>query len=507
MSGNKSDTTCKIPKEYSFEDIENYLEKYVALNAASVLFEWDQETGAPADSIEYTAKTIGILADLRYNTIVNKEFETILNSLKSKSEFDKLTSNQQSQINEISKEYEQLSVISKEDYRRYNELTSRSMSAWERAKETNDYSVFAPYLKEIINYQKKFAKLRSKDGMKLYDVLLKDYEEDYDTKKLDEFFEPIKSATIELLKKVKENQDIDKSYNFREYDVEKQREFCEFLSNYLGMDMNRGVIAQSAHPFTTNLHNHDVRITNHYYKDNLESAIFSAIHETGHALYEQGVDDEITQTVIGEGTSMGMHESQSRFYENIIGKNKVFWEPIYPKLVEMFPEQLNSVSLDQFIDGINKVDPGLIRTESDELSYVLHIIIRYEIEKMIFEEDVDVDKLPDIWNDKYEEYLGIRPESDREGILQDVHWSDGSFGYFPSYAIGNAVAAQIYYHIKKNMPFEEYLREGKLDKIREYLRDNIHRFGKKKSLEEILKDLTGEGLDSKYYIQYINDKW
>ena len=499
MTGNK--------EKNFFNDLENYLEKYVALNAASVLFEWDQETAAPVDSIEYTAKTIGILADLRYNTIVNKEFKTILNRIKSKSEFDKLSPNQQCQVNEIAKEYEQLSVISKEDYRRYNELTSRSMAAWQRAKDANDFGVFAPYLKKLIEYQKKFASLRSKDGMKLYDVALKDYEEDYDTEKLDEFFEPIKKATIKLLEEVKDSKEIDKSYNFLEFDLEKQRQFCEFLSKYLGMDMDRGIIGESAHPFTTNLHNHDVRITNHFYKNNLESAIFSAIHETGHALYEQGIDDEITQTVIGEGTSMGMHESQSRFYENVIGKNKAFWEPIYPKLVETFPEQLKEVSLDRFIQGINKVEPGLIRTESDELTYALHIIIRYEIEKMIFEEDVDVEKLPDIWNDKYEEYIGIRPENDSEGILQDVHWSDGSFGYFPSYAIGNAVAAQIYYHIKEAIPFEDYLREGRLDEIREYLRCNIHRFGKKKSLEEILKDLTGEGLDSKYYIQYINDKW
>ena len=466
---------------YTFSDLEEYLEKYVALNEASVLFEWDQETEAPSKSTDYTARTIGVIADMRYNILINDKVEEIIAFLKDKTEFNKLTENQQCQLVEIEKEYERLNAISKEDYRRYNELVSRSMSAWSRARDNNDFSIFAPYLSEVIELQKRFAKLRSKDGMKPYDVLLKDYEEDYDTEKLDAFFEPIKEATVKLLKEAVANSDCDKSYNFQKFDVDKQRQFCEFLSEYLGMDMERGVIAQSAHPFTTNLHKNDVRITNHYYENNLESAIFSAIHETGHALYEQGIDEEITQTVIGEGLSMGMHESQSRFYENIIGKNKNFWLPIYPKLVQMFPEQLKDVDLDAFIKGFNKVEPGLIRTESDELSYVLHIIIRYEIEKMIFAGEVEVEDLPKVWNDKYEEYLGIRPNNDSEGILQDIHWSDGSFGYFPSYAIGNAIAAQLYYHIKENIPFDEYLAEGKLDKIRDYLDENIHRYGKKKT--------------------------
>lgn len=493
--------------KYTFDDLEGILEKYIALNEAGVLFEWDQETGAPAMSNEYTAKTIGVLADLRYNILVSEDIKNILKYYKNKTEYNKLTENQRCQLEEVEKEYERISSISNEDYRKYNELVSRSMVAWGKAKENKDFEIFAPYLKEIIQYQKKFAAARCKEGMKPYDVLLKDYEEDYDMEKLDAFFEPIKEATVELLKEATANSNCDKSYNFKLYDINKQRKFCEFLSKYLGMDMERGVIAQSEHPFTTNLHNHDVRITNHYYEDNLESAIFSAIHETGHALYEQGIDDEITQTVIGEGLSMGMHESQSRFYENIVGKNINFWIPIYPKLVELFPKQLEDVDVETFVKGFNKVEPGLIRTESDELSYVLHIIIRYEIEKMIFADEVKVEDLPQVWNDKYEEYLGIRPKDDSEGILQDVHWSDGSFGYFPSYAIGNAIAAQLYYSIREQIPFDKYLLEGKLDKIREYLKENIHKYGKKKTTEEILKSITKEGLDSKYYIRYINDKW
>ena len=225
----------------------------------------------------------------------------------------------------------------------------------------------------------------------------------------------------------------------------------------MGFDFTKGVIGESAHPFTTNLHNHDVRISNHFYENNLESAIFSAIHETGHAMYEMGIEDEITLTLIGTGTSMGMHESQSRFWENVIGRSEAFWKPIYPKLQDTFPEQLGEVSLKQFIKGCNKIEPGLIRTDADELSYCLHIMVRYELEKKLISGKCKVKQLEELWADQYEELLGVRPQNAAEGVLQDIHWAGGDLGYFPSYAIGTAVAAQIYYHLKEVMPLEQYL--------------------------------------------------
>jgi carboxypeptidase Taq len=235
--------------------------------------------------------------------------------------------------------------------------------------------------------------------------------------------------------------------------------------------------------------------------------MFSIIHEGGHALYEMNIDDSLTQTLVGTGASMGMHESQSRFYENIIGRSEAFWAPIYNKLVDTYPENLKNISLEHFIKGINKAEPSLIRTEADELSYPLHIIIRYEIEKMIFSGEADVEKLPQLWNKKYEEYLGISPQNDAEGILQDTHWSFGEFGYFPSYAIGSAVASQLYAKILDLMPFEDYLREGNLTPIREFLRDNIHKYGATKNTNQILKDVTGEEFNPDYYIDYLKNKY
>ena len=224
-------------------------------------------------------------------------------------------------------------------------------------------------------------------------------------------------------------------------------------------------------------------------------------------MYEMGIEDEITLTLIGTGTSMGMHESQSRFWENVIGRSEAFWKPIYPKLQDTFPEQLGEVSLKQFIKGCNKIEPGLIRTDADELSYCLHIMVRYELEKKLISGKCKVKQLEELWADQYEELLGVRPQNAAEGVLQDIHWAGGDLGYFPSYAIGTAVAAQIYYHLKEVMPLEQYLEEGNLTPIRDYLKEHIYQYGKRKSTNEILKEMTGEEFTADYYIKYLEEKY
>lgn len=492
----------------TFEKLQSFLDKAMALQTARNLFEWDDQTLAPFEAADYTSKVSGILADEYMKCLNNDDVKKLVKKLQEENEQEELTLKEKAIIKELNKTIEELESIPPQEYREFNELTSLSNRAWTKAKKDNDYSYFAPYLKRVIEYKKKFAGYRAKKGQKPYEVLLKDFEECFGIKDLDVFFEKIKQEIIPLLKQVAKRADtIDKSYNFLKYDVNKQREFCRYLSGYLGFDFNKGVIAESAHPFTLSLHNHDVRITNKFIENNLESAMFSAIHETGHALFEMNIDDSLTQTPAAAGISMGMHESQSRFYENIIGRSEVFWAPIYQKLVDTYPENLKSITLEHFIKGINKSEPSLIRTEADELSYPLHIIIRYEIEKMIFSGEADVDKLPELWNKKYEEYLGLTPANDSEGILQDTHWSYGEFGYFPSYAIGSAVAAQIYAKVKEVMPLEDYLRQGNLTPVREFLRDNIHKYGATKNTNQMLKDVTGEEFNADYYVNYLKDKY
>ncbi len=492
----------------TFEKLKPYLDKSMALQTARSLFEWDDQTMAPFEAAEYTAKVIGILSDEYMKSLINDEVKKLLKKLQEEDEQKELTDTEKAIVKEINKKYEELESIPPEEYRAFIELTSISSRKWAKARKDNKFEDFAPYLKQVIDYKKKFAGYRAKKGQEPYEVLLADYEECFGIKELDLFFDQLKDEVIPLLKEVgRKAETIDKSYNYLKYGIDKQKEFCKYLSGYVGFDFNRGVIAESAHPFTMQLHNHDVRITDRYMEDNLESAMFSIIHETGHAIYEMNIDDALTQTPVGGGTSMGMHEAQSRFYENIIGRSQAFWTPIYDKLVETYPENLKNITLEHFIRGINKAAPSLIRTEADELSYPIHIIIRYELEKQIFSEDLDVNQLPELWNKKYQDYMGITPPDDTQGILQDTHWSWGEFGYFPSYAVGTAVASQLYAKMAEVMPIEDYLKEGNLTPIREFLRDQVHKYGATKNTNQILKDVTGEEFNADYYIKYLKEKY
>ncbi|WP_066716928.1 carboxypeptidase M32 [Clostridium sp. Marseille-P299] len=489
----------------TFQKLQPYMDKITGLSTALTILNWDLETLAPKGGVDNTAKAMGSLSGELYGTIMNDDVRAILKELESETD---LSEKEKGIVKIWSKEFQSLEKIPKDEYQEYSELTAKSGMIWQKAKAANDYSMFEPYLDKLIDFNKRFAGYRAKEGQKLYDVLLDDFEEGFTTEKLDEFFAKLKEEIVPLLKAVVvKNNMIDKSYNYRSFDTKKQDSFNRWIAAYLGFDFNKGVIAESEHPFTTELHNHDVRITTHYYENNLESAMFSTIHETGHALYEMGVSDELTQTLAGGGASMGMHESQSRFFENVIGRSEAFWRPIFGRLKATFFEELKDLSLDNFIKGINKVEPGLIRTEADELTYCLHIMVRYEIEKLIFEGKVTTKELPELWNAKYEEYLGIRPKTDAEGILQDTHWSGGSFGYFPSYALGNAIAAQLYAYMDKQMDIDEILRKGEVSKIVAFLREHIHQYGKLKKTDDFLMEIMNESFNPTYYVDYLKEKF
>lgn len=488
----------------AYEALSALLEKTMALQTSLILFEWDNETLAPKEAGAFTSRVIGALSEEYYRIMTGREMEEAIAACEKETD---LSETEKAIVREARESREEIACIPSKEYRDNAQLVAESARIWSDAKKNKDFDEFVPTLEKVIDYQKKFASYRKKEGQKLYDVMLNTYEKDFNMEMLDRFFEKLKEELVPLLKEIMDRgKSIDNSFLKGDYPENKQRELAEYLAEYVGFDFNKGVISVSAHPFTTNLHNHDVRITTNY-TDRVDSSIFSIIHEAGHGIYELGIGDELTQTLAGQGASMGMHESQSRFFENIIGRSPAFWTPIYDKLVELFPEQLKKVTREQFVEAVNKVEPGLIRTEADELTYSLHIMIRYELEKMIVEENLDLHKLPEIWADKYEEYLGIRPENPAEGVLQDIHWSQGSFGYFPSYALGNAFGAQIYEHMKKEMDFDGLLKLGKLSSIRDYLRDHIHKFGKLKTSRQILKDTTGEDFTPNYYIQYLKEKY
>ncbi len=497
-----------------YEELKEYMDRAMAVKTAMTLFEWDNETLAPKGAGELTAQVIGVLSGEYFEAVTCEKMQELLEQCEKE---QGLSPAQQANVRELKEELEQIRCIPRKEYQEFASLTAQAAAIWAEARKAQDFEAFAPVLKKVIGYQKKFAGYRAagRDGIQgkgsgsrgLYDIMLEDYEKGFSTENLDKFFGILKEELVPFLKEIRESgKEIDDSFLKGDYPEEKQEKLARFLAEYVGFDFDKGVLAVSAHPFTTNLHNRDVRITTHY-TDRVDSSIFSVIHESGHAVYEMGIRDELTLTPAGQGASMGMHESQSRFFENIIGRSRAFWVPVYGRVQEVFPEQLGKVPLDSFVEAVNKVQPGLIRTEADELSYSLHVLIRYEIEKMLIDEDLDVEELPGIWADKYEQYLGVRPEQPAEGVLQDIHWSQGSFGYFPSYALGSAFGAQLYYHMKKEMDFESLLEKGQLDVIRRYLREHIHQYGKIKSSRELLKEATGEDFDPMYYVRYLKEKY
>ena len=487
-----------------FNDLQPYVLKRKAIDSALTLFYFDQDTLAPKDAIENTSTIIGILSKESFDLINDPKVKEILNELKNQ----ELPLEQKSIVREWLKDIARLEKIPSNEYQSYQELKMKSQRAWQEAKEKNDYQIFKPYLKEVVETEKRFAGYRKNQEANLYDVLLNDYEPGFTTKSLDAFFLQLRQEIVPLLKKVQAStKKIDRSFLFKEYDVDLQRKFNFELAKYIGFDFNRGVMSETEHPYTTNLHNKDVRITNHYYLNNVESALFSTIHESGHAIYEMGISDQITMSAIGTGVSMGMHESQSRFYENMIGRNPLFWKKVYPKLQETFNEQLKDVTLDDFTLAINHAESSFIRTEADELTYALHIMVRYEIEKKMFMEEMDYDTLPQLWNDLYKEYLGIIPKDDREGILQDMHWAGGMLGYFPSYAIGSAIASQIYSYMQKTTEIEHWIEDGRFDQIKQFLGEHIHQYGCIYSTNEMLEMMMGEKFNPQYYVNYLKEKF
>ena len=489
----------------AYNDLSGILKKKRALEHSMSLIQWDLETEAPKLAIAKASEVLGILSGDVYALATSPEMDNYLKTLEKN--LNELNEIEKKVVTECRKEYLKLVKIPKNEYEEYSILVAKAQSVWEESKKSNDFSLFKPYLEKLIETNKRFINYRGFDEHP-YDTLLDDYEPGMTVKKLDEFFGVLKSEIVPLLKKIQDSRVIiESSFLNLDYDMEKQKEFSKFLAEYIGFDFNRGILKESVHPFTLNFDKNDVRITTHYAKKNILASIYSTIHEGGHAIYEQGIGEDLYNTILGSGVSMGVHESQSRFYENLVGRSQEFWKPIYGKLVELFPDNLKDIDLNSFFKAINRVENSLIRIEADELTYSLHIMIRYEMEKDIFQNDIDIDELPELWNKKVKNYLGIDVKNNSEGILQDVHWSAGLFGYFPSYALGNAYASQIFDTMKNDLDVELNLENGELHKIKAYLNENLHRFGKLKDPNELIKNFSGEELNAKHFTDYLKRKF
>ena len=472
-------------------------------HALGVLFH-DGSTVAPKESWAGRGQTMGVMSGIIYDLETNPENGDLLSFLET--HFDELTPIQRRQVEVMRKSYDQMHKIPANEYVEYSVLMNEAENVWENAKRSDDFASFAPYLEKIVAFNRKFAGYYNSD-MEPYDALLNEYEEGMNMKTLDAFFAQLRSAIVPLLEKVMQAPQIDDSFLNQHYPIDKQRELSDYLMEVLGLDRNYCGIAESEHPYTTNFNNKDVRITTHYHEKNLTFSMYSVIHEGGHALYELGAEDAYNYTNLSGGVSMGIHESQSRFYENLIGRSEAFIHAIFPRVKELFPEQLAGVDAEMFYRAVNKAQPSLIRTEADELTYALHIMVRYEIEKQLIAGTLAVCDVPAEWNRLYKEYLGIYVPSDSEGCLQDSHWSGGSIGYFPSYALGSAYGPQMLKKMEQDLG-DVYadVANGDVSRVTAWLREKIHRHASFMKPGELFASICGE-FDAKYFTDYLTEKY
>lgn len=475
--------------------------------ALSVLY-WDIRTGAPKKGIPGRAEVIGMLSAESFNLSTSPQMEEYLNFFEQEENRGKPDKIMKAVVRECRKEFNKYRKIPAQKYREYVTLTSKAESVWEEAKNTGNFGLFRPYLEKIVDYNLQFIELWGYEGNK-YNTLLDFYEPGMTVDKLDRIFGELRSKLVLLVAEIKESPyQPDDSVLKKYFAPVKQEEFSLFILKEMGYDFAAGRLDESEHPFTIGINPGDVRITTHYYPNDMSSALMSSLHEGGHALYEQNISKELDDTPLSSGTSMGIHESQSRFWENIIGRSRNFWEHYYGELQKVFPDQLGNVPLDEFYRAINKVEPSLIRVEADEVTYNLHIMIRYEIEKALINGEIKVADLPEVWNGKMKEYLGVVPPNNSKGVLQDIHWAGGSFGYFPSYSLGNIYSAQIYNAARRDIKdFDSLIRNGELIKIKEWLAEKIHKHGKLLEPGEILKAVAGEEINAGYLVDYLESKY
>jgi carboxypeptidase Taq len=492
--------------EATIKDFNQHLYKVKMYRSAMAVMSFDGATVAPKGGIADRAKRDGFFAAELYGLMTGEKMKGLLEALQPhKDELDPITAGM---YRIAKKSYDQSVKIPVEKVRAYRELVSKARNSWEDARKNDDFASFAPYLQDIVASSKEMVEYRRTDDAPTYDYLLDDFEEGMTMEIYDEYFGKVRGAIVPLLKSVVESKKkIDREIVQKPVSIETQRKIADFAAKMIGYDINRGYICESVHPFCSGSSRDDVRITTRYAENDFLSGFFSILHECGHAIYSQNAGDDIADTILSHGASMGMHESQSRFYENIIGRSRGFWDYITDELKTYLPESYKDVTARQFYEAANHAGPSLIRVEADELTYSLHIMIRYEMERMIFTEDIDVMDLPALWNKKYQEYLGITPQNNRLGVLQDVHWSGGMFGYFPTYSLGSAYAAQFLAYMKKDLDFDALVSKGDFAAITAWMADKIHRHGSIYTPRDLVDKIAGEQLNADYYCNYLQDKF
>jgi carboxypeptidase Taq len=489
-------------KNKKIKSIIKEYEKIWAIEHAQKLMSWDAETYMPEKSSEERSTAEGIFAKLAQKSLLKKSFQKKIKN----AEKEKTNETEKGIIRILKRNTEILEKLPPSFVEKFAKTTSNARIHWKKARETNKFKEFQKHLQEIIRLNIKKAEYLG--FKKPYDALLDLHEEGLTSKETDKIFSEIKTPLKNILKKIKQSKNYQKTHPLEneKYEQEKLSKINNEILKKFGFDLKRGRMDISTHPFTQELSSNDVRITTRYEKKDFKRSITSTIHEFGHALYELQISPELRKSPAAGGVSMGIHESQSRFWENIIGKNKEFIK-INSELFKKNLPFIKKYNTEEIYKYFNNITPSLIRVESDEITYNFHIMLRYEIEKDLIEGKIQTKELPEIWNSKMQEYLGINPSNDREGVLQDIHWSMGSIGYFPTYSIGTILSCQICDKMEKNIgKINDLIKNEEYQKIKDWLKENIHQYGSIYTPKQLIKKSLGEEINPDNFIKHIKEK-
>lgn len=481
----------------ALDAIKLYLEEYSYLKSIQSLLHWDMETMMPSGAIGDRAKRLSYIQGKLHQHITSNDYENLLKDLSQK----KLKPKEKKLLAELRYDYELNNAFPLKHVTELSEVQTHATHLWAQARKNNDWKLFEPYLQKLINLKRREADYF--EVKKPYDALIKLHDKEFTSEAITKIFKELKEGLIPLTKKVKADGTFVKVKDLKgPFDIGLQKDLSLKVAELFGLPKENSRLDISTHPFSINISPKDQRITTRYVTEHLDS-LSSTMHEVGHALYELNLPSEWEGTPFQEALSLSMHESQSRFWENVIGRSKEFSSFIHPVMVKTFPKSMKGISPETLFHLFNKSEPGLIRVESSELYYNLHVIIRYEIEELIFNQGLNAKEIPKLWNENYKKYLGLEPKTFSEGVLQDSHWAGGAFGYFPTYTLGNLISGSLYYKIKKEVPsFKKDIASGDFKKILGWLTKNIHSQGRSITSQDVVGKL-----GTKDYLNYLSEKF
>ncbi len=489
------------------QQLVNLFAELADLGGISALMEWDQQVYMPRGGAEERGQQSALIGKLMHEKLTSDEVGKLIADLEAEVGDLNADTDEARMVKVTKRRYEKQTKVPLDQLMAFIQATTLAHEAWVEAKNKSDFSIFQPHLQKIVDMRIEYARLFAPYDH-IYDPLLDDFEPGMKTADVRQIFDALRPQQVELLQAIAEKEPPDNSFIRQYYKEDFQEIVGRYVISRFGYDWNRGRLDVTMHPFTTKFGQGDVRITTRYLKDDGGSALFSTMHEAGHAMYEQGIAAKYRRHPLGGTASLAIHESQSRLWENLVGRSREFWTFFFPSMQMLFPEYLGNLSMEDFYRGINKVEPSLVRVEADEATYNMHIMLRLEIEMGLMEGSLAVKDLPEIWNSKMQDYLGVTPPNDALGVLQDVHWSGGMIGYFPTYALGNLASVQLWEKmVAENPNIPDEIAQGKFDTILGWMNEHIHQYGAKYEPQELMVKATGSKLSPEPYIHYLKTKY